>query len=416
MLDKLWKISEVNAVIKEVLEGALASFWIEAEIGTMTIHSSGHVYLVLKDEASQMKAVLWKGARLAQSLKLATGSKIEAFGNISVYEPRGEYQFTIRDIRPGGIGDLQKRFEEIKKQLQSEGLFDPSRKKKIPMLPRRIGVVTSPTGAAIHDFLNIIRRRFPNIHIQIYPAAVQGAGAEKELIRGIEFFNSLATPPDVLVITRGGGSMEDLWPFNDEQLARKIASSSIPTISAVGHEIDFTICDFVSDLRVPTPSAAAELVVAKQDELSEKVRSLMMRLGSAVSLQIEKTKRLFERLAGSYVFRDPLRIIYERSQLLDELKVKLLHLFEMRVEKESSAIERLSAKLQALNPMSVLNRGYAILQDEASGIVLDSPDAKKGLLVKALLARGTLKLRVISGQYYEDKENERKIQSSISGS
>jgi len=405
MQNKVWKISEVNSVIKEVLEGALASFWVEAEIGTMTVHSSGHVYLALKDETSQIKAVVWKGARLVQSLKLATGSKIEAFGAITVYEPRGEYQFTIRDIRPVGLGDLQRKFEEIKLKLLSEGLFEASRKKKIPQLPRRIGVITSPTGAAIQDFLNIIKRRFPNIHIQIYPAAVQGIGAEKELIKGIRFFNNLSQSPDVLVLTRGGGSMEDLWAFNDENLAREIAASRIPTISAVGHEIDFTICDFVADLRVPTPSAAAELVVAKQDELSDKINNLFSRLTSSITLYIEKTKRQLERIAGSYVFKDPLRMIYEQTQTIDEIRTKLAHLIELRLQKESSNFERLKAKLQALNPANVLNRGYAILQEEVTGKIIDSPDTNEGTAVKALLAEGYLKMKVLSGEFYRKEED-----------
>lgn len=405
MESKIWKISEVNCVIKEVLEGALASFWVEAEIGTMTIHRSGHVYMVLKDDMSQIKAVIWKGSRLAESLKLTTGSKIEAFGAVSVYEPRGEYQFTIREIRPVGVGDLQKKFEEIKKKLQSEGLFESSRKKKIPLLPRRIGIVTSPTGAAIADFLNIIKRRFPNIHIQIYGAAVQGIGSEKEIIKGIEFFNKSQTPPDVIVLTRGGGSMEDLWAFNDELLARVIASSSIPTISAVGHEVDFTICDFVSDLRVPTPSAAAELVIAKQDELSEKIKNLSSRLRSVIFLVMERARRQLERLSGSYVFKDPLRLIYERTQIIDEFKVRLAHSAQLRLEKESSSFERLKAKLQTLNPSNVLNRGYAILQEEATGKIVDSPDIEAGTCIRGILAKGYLSLKVLSGKFTEDKKN-----------
>lgn len=405
MESKIWKISEVNFVIKEVLEGALSAFWIEAEIGTMTVHRSGHVYMVLKDDMSQIKAVIWKGARLAESLKLGTGSKIEAFGAVSVYEPRGEYQFTIREIRPIGVGDLQKKFEEIKKKLQSEGLFESSRKKKIPLLPRRIGVVTSPTGAAVQDFLNIIRRRFPNIYIQIYPAAVQGVGAEKEIIKGLQFFNNSQTPPDVIVLTRGGGSMEDLWPFNDELLARAIASSSIPTISAVGHEVDFTICDFVADLRVPTPSAAAELVIAKQDELSEKIGNFYSRLRSVISLIMERAKRQLERLSGSYVFKDPLRLIYERTQIIDEFKTKLAHSMEIRLEKESSNFEKLKAKLQTLNPTNVLNRGYAILQEEATGKIVDSPDVDPGTSVRGILLNGYLNMKVISGNFNKEQKD-----------
>lgn len=392
--DKIWTITEVNSAVKTVLEGALVSFWMEAEIGTMTVHSSGHVYMVLKDEKSQIKAVIWKGAQLAKALKLATGSKLEVFGNITVYEPRGEYQFTIRDIRPLGIGALQKKFEEIKNKLQKEGLFESSRKKKIPMLPRKIGIITSPTGAAIQDFLNIINRRFPNISIQIYPSAVQGVGAEKELIKGLHFFNRVSPKADVIVLMRGGGSMEDLWAFNDEALVREIASSKIPVISAVGHEIDFTISDFVADLRVPTPSAAAELVIAKQDELTEKIKNLSSKLVNFVQLFIERGKRAIEKLAGSYVLKDPLRMIFERQQMIDELRTKLKHIVSLKYERDNTKLQSLISKLQTLNPTSVLGRGYSILINDKTNSIITSPDIETGSAVTAILKEGQLQLEV----------------------
>lgn len=392
--NKIWTITEVNSVVKTVLEGALAAFWMEAEIGTMTVHSSGHVYMVLKDEKSQLKAVIWKGAQAVKTLKLATGSKLEVFGNITVYEPKGEYQFTIKDIRPLGLGDLQRQFEEIKNRLQKEGFFDSSRKKKIPTLPRKIGIITSPTGAAIQDFLNIINRRFPNINIQIYPSTVQGIGAEKELIKGLQFFNRIAPKVDVIVLMRGGGSMEDLWPFNNETLAREIASSKIPVISAVGHEIDFTISDFVADLRVPTPSAAAELVIAKQDELADKINSFSSKLRSAVQLFIERQKRILEKFSGSYVFKDPLRIIFEKQQMIDEMRTKLKHITALKYERENTRLQRLNSKLQTLNPMAVLGRGYSILINKTTNSVIVSPDIQIGSPVTAILKEGKLELEV----------------------
>ncbi len=392
--DKIWTITEVNSVVKTVLEGALAAFWMKAEIGTMTVHTSGHVYMVLKDEKSQLKAVIWKGAQAVKTLKLATGSELEVFGNITVYEPRGEYQFTIKDIRPLGLGDLQRKFEEIKNRLQKEGFFDSSRKKKIPMLPRKIGVITSPTGAAIQDFLNIINRRFPDINIQIYPSAVQGIGAEKELIKGLRFFNRIDSKVDVLVLMRGGGSMEDLWPFNDETLAMEIAASKIPVISAVGHEIDFTISDFVADLRVPTPSAAAELVIAKQDELTEKIKALFSKLRTAVQFFIERKKRMLEKFSGSYVFKDPLRIIFEKQQTIDEMRTKLKHITAMKYERDNTKLQSLISKLQTLNPMAVLGRGYSILINKATNSIIASPDIKIGSLVTAILKEGKIELEV----------------------
>jgi len=392
--EKIWTITEVNSAVKTILEGALVPFWMEAEIGTMTVHSSGHVYMVLKDEKSQIKAVIWKGAQAVRSLKLATGSKLEIFGNITVYEPRGEYQFTIKDIRPLGFGDLQKKFEEIKNRLQKEGLFDSSRKKKIPMLPKKIGVITSPTGAAIHDFLNIINRRFPNINIKIYPSAVQGIGAEKELIRGVRFFNCTESKVDVIVLMRGGGSMEDLWPFNDETLAREIAASKIPLISAVGHEIDFTISDFVADLRVPTPSAAAELVIAKQDELVDRIKNLSSKLQTSIQLFIERKKRILERLSGSYVFKDPLRVLFEKQQMIDEMRTKIKHITVLKYEQSKAKLQNLISKLQTLNPMAVLGRGYSILINKITNSVIVSPDVKIGSPVTAILKEGKLELEV----------------------
>ena len=394
--DKIWTITEVNSVIKTVLEGALAAFWMEAEIGTMTVHSSGHVYMVLKDEKTQLKAVIWKGAQAVKTLKLATGSKLEVFGNVTVYESRGEYQFTIKDIRPLGLGNLQRKFEEIKNRLQREGFFDSSRKKRIPMLPKKIGVVTSPTGAAIHDFLNIINRRFPNINIQIYPSAVQGIGAEKELIKGLKFFNRIDTKVDVIVLMRGGGSIEDLWPFNDESLAMEIAASKIPIISAVGHEIDFTISDFVADLRVPTPSAAAELVIAKQDELADKIKTLSFKLRTAMQLFIERKKRMLERFSESYVFKDPMRIIFEKQQMIDEMRTKLKHIITLKYEQNNTKLQSLISKLQTLNPMAVLGRGYSILINKTTNSIITSPDIKIGSPVTAILKEGKLELEVIT--------------------
>ncbi|MCP4179558.1 MAG: exodeoxyribonuclease VII large subunit [bacterium] len=394
MHDKIWKISDVNSAIKEILESTFTSFWIEAEIGTMTVHRSGHVYLNLKDKQSQLRAVLWKGSSLVKSLKLETGSKIEAFGSVSVYAVRGEYQFTIRNIRNTGTGNLQKQFEEIKLKLLSEGLFENDRKKTIPMLPKTIGVVTSATGAAIKDFLKVVNRRFPNIHIQIFPAAVQGESASKELIKGIRFFNRCTVKADVIVLTRGGGSMEDLWPFNSEALARTIADSSIPIISAVGHEIDFTISDFVADLRVATPSAAAELVIAKQDELKQLISNLNNKLKSNVELFIERYKRRLDKASHSYVFSDPKRMLYDRQQIIDEMSLKINHLIDIKIERDKNRLNSLNSKLSTLSPKSVLNRGYSILTDKRTNKVITSPDIAPKTIINALLMKGNVDLTV----------------------
>ena len=393
MDETIWKVAEVNSAVKDIIEGGFAPFWIEGEIGTLTLHRSGHVYIVMKDNKSQLRAVFWKGSKKVKELGLATGSKIEAFGRLTVYEIRGEYQFSIQAVRPVGLGDLQKQFEQIKKKLASEGLFEQSLKKQIPILPRVIGVVTSSTGAAIQDFLNVVNRRFPNIKVKIYPAAVQGKGSEKEVAAGVNFFN-LKNNVDVIVVTRGGGSMEDLWAFNDEMLARTIAASTIPIISAVGHEIDFTICDFVADLRVPTPSSAAELVVGHQDELKRKIVDLDRRLKASLELYFEKAKRRYEALANSYVFQDPLRLIYEKQQYIDECLLKIKHYTDMNLEKYKSRLLSAHGRLNALSPHSVLNRGYSILKLKDSGKVITSPNMSSGTEVNAILKEGEVDLIV----------------------
>ena len=244
--------------------------------------------------------------------------------------------------------------------------------------------------------MNVINRRFPNINIQIYPSAVQGIGAEKELIKGLKFFNRIDTKVDVIVLMRGGGSIEDLWPFNDESLAMEIAASKIPIISAVGHEIDFTISDFVADLRVPTPSAAAELVIAKQDELADKIKTLSFKLRTAMQLFIERKKRMLERFSESYVFKDPMRIIFEKQQMIDEMRTKLKHIITLKYEQNNTKLQSLISKLQTLNPMAVLGRGYSILINKTTNSIITSPDIKIGSPVTAILKEGKLELEVIT--------------------
>ncbi len=388
--EKIWTVSEVNTAVREVIEGGFLPFWLEAEVGNLTVHRSGHVYLSLKDERSAVKAVFFNGAGQIKALGVEVGSKIEAFGNLTVYQVRGEYQFSIKVVKPKGLGDLQRRFDELKRKLEAEGLFDHERKKKLPLLPGRIGVVTSPGGAAIRDFLQIIGRRYPDISIRIYPAAVQGRGAERELAKGVRFFSD-SGDVDVIIVMRGGGSLEDLWPFNEEILAREIGRSTIPVISAVGHEVDFTICDFVADMRVPTPSAAAELVVGRQEEFQENISDFRRRISSALDLRFERVVRRFERASGNPVFREPVYLLRQHQQGLDDLQNRLERSLGYRIEKESSRIDRLSACLKGLNPKSVLDRGYSIILDRATGKTVMSK-VPPGTKLKALLAKGEMRL------------------------
>lgn len=434
---KMLSVSEVNRIVKETLEGTFYPFWISGEVGNLTVHRSGHVYLTLKDRRSQLSGVFFNGAGAARQMKLEVGAEVEAYGRLSVYEPRGVYQLNIQQLRPKGLGALQARFEELKTKLHAEGLFAEERKRPIPVLPSCIGVVTSTDGAALRDFLNVLERRFGSMHVRIYPASVQGEGAAEQIAAGIDFLNR-SDPCDVIVITRGGGSLEDLWSFNDEQLARTIVASRLPVISAVGHEVDFTIADFVADLRVPTPSAAAELVVGQRSELTEQVTNLERRLGQSLQGQARELRHRVERAANHYVFREPLHLVRRCQQRVDELQARLPNLLmqqlrdlqgrldrashhyvfrqplarieqqrervatldrhlhhelKLRLKQEAQTVARLDGQLRALSPRRVLERGYAILlQDQRP--VTDPRQVASGDRLRGIVAGGDLDLNV----------------------
>lgn len=391
--EQIWEVSDVNRAVREIVEGSLLPFWLRGEVGSLVLHRSGHAYFTLKDANSQLRAVFFGGAAQCAKLGVANGAKIEAFGNLTVYEVRGEYQFSARRLRLAGLGDLQRRFEEVRRRLAAEGLFDQERKRPIPVLPKRIGVVTSPTGAAIRDFLQIVNRRFPNVNIRIYPCMVQGQGAAEQVARGVEFFSRTGAA-DVIVVTRGGGSMEDLWPFNEERLARAVAASSIPVISAVGHEIDFTICDFAADLRVPTPSAAAELVIGKREEMAAKLERLDKDLRNVLALTLTRLRSRFERAAGSFVFREPKHLAEMRRQQLDELESRLFSCAENLLLRHRSRLDRLAGTLAALNPRRQLERGYAILFDPAENRPVTTSKLPAGTPLRAQLADGEMDVEV----------------------
>jgi len=413
--NKIWKIGEINSAIKDLVENSLMPIWVQAEVGTLNIHQSGHVYMTLKDQRSQLRAVFFNGAGPARQISLKVGDQVEVFGKLTVYEVRGEYQLSIRQIRPLGLGDLQRRFEELKRKLETEGLFEQDRKKSIPLLPKTIALVTSPGGAAIRDFLQIIERRFPNIHIQIYPTPVQGQGAERNIAAGIEFFNR-AAKADVIVVTRGGGSMEDLWPFNEEILARAVAGSEIPVISAVGHEIDFTICDFVADMRVPTPSAAAELVVGRREEFEKQLQRNEKDLKSSLQFVLLEVKNRLKLASESHVFREPIHVVRQKQQYLDDLMKNANISLERTLQNNDSrfqvATDKLKAnshnyfrlmhsqlnglvgKLDALGPQNVLQRGFAILRDSETNETITDHKQTSGKELQATVSNGTIDLVV----------------------
>ena len=426
--EKIWSVSELNGVVREVLEGSFSYFWVSGEVGNLTIHRSGHVYMTLKDGSSQIRAVYFSGARTCLEMNLEEGMQVEAYGRLSVYMARGEYQLAVRSLRSVGVGDLQKAFEELKKRLAAEGLFDPARKKALPFLPARIGLVTSSDGAALHDFLKISLNRFPSLAIRIYPAMVQGKGAEKTLAAGVEFFNSRIGHPDevdVIVVTRGGGSLEDLWPFNEEVLARAIAASTIPVVSAVGHEIDFTIADFAADCRAPTPSGAAELLVPEMAGLLENIENLRRRALNAVTLLFQQSKSRLDSLLASPALEEPAYFVMEKRRYVDELEKRAFQLLEREAEQGATRLEHEREKLEALSPYSVLKRGYALLTDGKGHPVTSAEKTRPGELLSARLAQGTLSLQVLegdgtlpplsgrrSGKKAKDPEKEKKSEDS----
>ncbi len=390
----IYTVSELTKYIRVILEDSFPSIWVEGEISNYTLHSSGHMYFSIRDANATLKCAMFRRANEKMRFKIKDGMKTICFGSISVYEARGDYQLIVEEIEPKGVGALQLQFEQLKEKLRKEGLFDESHKISIPFLPTRIGIVTSPTGAAIRDILNIARRRFANVEIIINPVKVQGEGAKDEIARAIREFNKLKNI-DVMIVTRGGGSLEDLWSFNEEAVARAIYDSEIPVISAVGHEVDYTISDFVSDFRAPTPSAAAELVIPKKEDLVNAIASSLTRMKNALANKMDALRERLENLKGSYILRQPLNIILQYAQRIDDLKkgidMRLNHIVKMREEN----FRLLASKLEALSPVAVLSRGYSITMRLPQGeIVKDAKALKKGDEVETQLGKGKFKSRV----------------------
>ncbi len=390
----IYTVSELTKYIRVILEDSFHAVWIEGEVSNYTLHSSGHIYFSLRDANSSLKCAFFRRANEKLKFKMKDGMKMICFGAISVYEARGDYQLIVEEVEPKGIGALQLQFQQLKEKLLKEGLFDESRKVPIPFLPTRIGVVTSPTGAAIRDILNIARRRFSNVEIIINPVKVQGAGAKTEIANAIRQFNKLKNI-DVMIVTRGGGSLEDLWPFNEEVVARAIYESEIPVISAVGHEIDYTISDFVSDFRAPTQSAAAELVIPKKEDLVKVINTSVTRLKNAIAGKINTLTERLATLKESYILRQPLNLIVQYEQKIDDLRkdiaIRIDHIVKMRGEN----FNLLASKLEALSPLAILNRGYSITTKLPEGaIVKSSKVLKKNDIVETKLGSGKFKSRV----------------------
>ncbi len=359
-------VSQLNFYIKSLLDEspALREIYITGEISNLTDHyRSGHIYLSLKDDKALVRAVMFAGNARHLRFKPEEGMKVIVRGRVSVYEATGQYQLYIEDMQPDGIGALNLAYEQLKKKLSAEGLFSEDIKKPIPAYPKRIGVITSPTGAAVQDILNILGRRYPIAEVVFCPVLVQGENAPAQLIDAVERFNK-ANAADVIIIGRGGGSIEDLWAFNDEKLARTIAKSDIPIISAVGHETDFTICDFVADLRAPTPSAAAELATPNMTELLSYFKSIKDSLPAIIQRRIDFEKQELDNLVSSKVLLSPDEFINIRKNELDVLSADMIKVFKAILSENQREFAALSAKLDALSPLSVLSRGYSIVQNK----------------------------------------------------
>ena len=406
---RVFGVAELTRLIKETIESAFGVLWVEGEVSNLRRPSSGHFYFTLKDEQAQISAVFFRGSQKGLRFQLRDGMLVRACGELTVYERNGNYQIIVRRMEEGGKGALQARFEALKEKLFKEGLFDEARKRPLPLLPQHVGVVTSPTGAAIRDILNIVSRRFPNLHLVIAPVKVQGEGAAQEIAGAIDLMNRLGGF-DVLIVGRGGGSLEDLWCFNEEVVARAIARSRIPVISAVGHEIDYTISDFVADVRAPTPSAAAELVVGRKDAFEEKLDGMAQGLTNALRFRVLDMRNRLLAVKGSRVFSEPAGVVKQYLQRLDTAEMRLVHevrgrlgegrqrmedialrmMHQLRLSHQARAqdVRRLQTQLKALSPLAVLGRGYSITCDEKGRAIRRADDVRQGQRVRTRLGVG----------------------------
>ncbi|HIV02553.1 MAG TPA: exodeoxyribonuclease VII large subunit [Candidatus Aphodoplasma excrementigallinarum] len=380
-------VSQLNRFIKQMLDGTsiLNNIWVKGEISNFKRHYTGHCYLTLKDEGGVLKAVMFKANAARLAFAPENGMKVLARGRVSVYERDGSYQLYIEEMQPDGVGSLHIAYEQLKARLQEEGLFDETKKKPLPPYPNTIGVVTATTGAAIRDIINILSRRYPCAKVLIYPTLVQGEGASAGIAEAIEYFNAHKLA-DVLIVGRGGGSIEDLWAFNEERTARAIYASEIPVVSAVGHETDFTIADFVADLRAPTPSAAAELVVPSVAELREKILSMRSR----VIMDALHTIRMKRSQIEKITLRSPAAKLADNRVLLDDMTKHLIRNTKLILDRKREEIKAAAGRLDAMSPLAVLGRGYSIAKSKDGTVIRQRGDAVSGTEFELILSDGSV--------------------------
>ena len=393
-IEKVWTVFELTRSVKENLEEAFPAVWVEGEISNFKLYPSGHRYFSLKDEKALLRCTIWRSAGQYLNFEPENGIKVHAFGNLTVYEKRGDYQLNVLKLLPVGRGELEIAFQKLKDRLFKEGLFDEEHKKPIPEFPEKVGFVTSPAGAALQDMLKIFRRRFPPVDLFLYPVQVQGEGAKEEIAEGIRAFNEWGGV-DVIVIGRGGGSLEDLWAFNEEEVARAIYASRIPVVSAVGHEVDFTIADFVADLRAPTPSAAAEMVVPDKEELEETLNALKERMAGLFAHQLAQSQSRLDAVLGSYGLKRPADLVNQKSQFVDELSRRSQLALENRLAKMNLELKSVSNRLATLSPQAVLGRGYSIVRRRADNrVVREYREVKTGEGVDLIFSKGKAEAEV----------------------
>ncbi len=393
MPDKIYSISELTREIKVILEDSFLKVWVEGEISNYTHHSSGHRYFTLKDQNAQIRCVMWKWMGKHLFFEPQDGIKVKASGQITVYEKSGQYQLVVSSMQPAGIGELELSFQQLKKKLSEEGLFDPEHKKPLPEFPETIGVVTSPTGAAIRDILNITRRRAPWVKILLWPVLVQGEGAAAQISHAIRRFNELDNV-DLLIVGRGGGSLEDLWAFNEEEVGRAIFKSKIPVISAVGHEIDFSISDFVADLRAPTPSAAAEIAVPDGEGLVSRIAGYASDLFTISRSVIDDSNRQLAEISARYGFRKPMEMIVQRAQRCDEL-TNLINIHSShKMDSSKRQSQALFEKLEVVSPKAVMKRGFSYCRDNEGRAVKSFKQVAIDDKIDIILYEGGMESRV----------------------
>ena len=396
-MEKVYSVSNVNKYIKMMFDKdpVLMDIAIKGEITNFKAHYTGHLYFTLKDNSSTIKCVMFKGYAGTNKFNPKDGDSVIITGSISSFERDGVYQVYVKSMSLDGLGDLYLKYEELKLKLKQEGLFNPEYKKRIPFLPNRVGVITSKTGAVIRDIINVSTRRYNNVNLLVYPAAVQGVNTAETVIKGIETFNNMENKVDVIIIARGGGSFEDLFGFNDENLARAIFKSEIPIVSAVGHETDFTICDFVSDLRAPTPSAAAELVYPSKIEILSNINNLKIRLNSSIQNMIDRRKQFVKNISAQRLIKTPQNIIQRYTMIVDSNIKSMENIVKSKQDISVKEYSKYVALLDSYSPLKTLSRGYSVVTSSTSKVIKSTNDVTTGENINIQLEDGKIEAQVI---------------------